>query len=114
MSALAAGGLEGALARYRLLATVVGIGLVILVFVGLPMRYLADPSHPIVVQVVGTLHGYLYMVYLVSVFLLARQARWSPLRAVGVMLAGTVPFLGLVVEHLVTRELRATALAASG
>ncbi len=114
MSALTAGGLDGALARYRLLATVVGIGLVVLVFVGLPMKYLADPSHPIVVQVVGTLHGYLYMVYLVTVFLLARQARWSPVRAIGVMLAGTIPFLGLVVEYLVTRELRGADLVASG
>ncbi len=114
MTALTAGGVEGALARYRLLAIVVGIGLVVLVFVGLPLKYLADPSHPIVVQVVGTLHGYLYMVYLVSVFLLARQARWSPARTVGVMLAGTVPFLGLVVEHFVSRDLRPDALLASG
>lgn len=112
MSALTAGGLEGALARYRLLAIVVGIGLIVLVFVGMPLKYIADES--LVVAVVGTLHGYLYMVYLVTVFLLSRQVSWSPVRTIGVMLAGTIPFLGLVVEHYVTRDVRASVVAADG
>jgi integral membrane protein len=114
MTALTARGVEGALARYRLLAFVVGIGLIVLVFVGLPLKYVADPSHPIVVQIVGTLHGYLYMVYLVTVFLLSRACDWSPVRTIGVMLAGTVPFLGLVVEHYVTRDVRAAPVATRG
>lgn len=112
MSALTARGLQGALARYRLLAIVVGIGLIVLVFVGMPLKYAADESA--VVAVVGTLHGYLYMVYLVMVFLLSRHVRWSPAKTIGVMLAGTIPFLGLVVEHYVTRDIRATTAASSG
>ncbi len=112
MSTLTKGGLDGAVARYRLLAIVVGIGLIVLVFVGMPLKYAAD--QPAVVAVVGTLHGYLYMVYLVMVFLLSRHVRWTPAKTIGIMLAGTVPFLGLVVEHYVTRDIRATAATSSG
>ncbi|MBW3631370.1 MAG: chromate transporter [Gemmatimonadetes bacterium] len=35
--------------------------------------------------------------------------RWSVLRTLGVMLAGTVPFLSFVVERRTTRDLRAAA-----
>jgi len=71
---------------YRVLAYVVGVGLIILVLVGVPLKYLAD--QPGVVEVVGPMHGFLYMVYLVATVNLAFRARWSPVKTVLVMLAG--------------------------
>lgn len=51
-------------------------------------------------------HGFLYMVYLVAVLMLATTLRWGLGRTVGVMLAGCVPFLSFWVEHRVTRQAR--------
>jgi len=48
-------------------------------------------------------HGFLYMIYLVSVAMLGFQLRWSLGAMVGVMLAGVVPFLSFYVEQKVTR-----------
>lgn len=93
--------LAKALTRYRVLAYVVGVGLVILVCVGVPLRYLA--GFPAVVEVVGPLHGFLYLVYLLSVADLSIRARWWPVRTILVMLAGTVPFLSFVAERATTR-----------
>jgi integral membrane protein len=96
--------IAGALVRYRILAYVVGVGLVVLVLIGVPLRYAA--GYDGVVAVVGPLHGFLYMVYLVLVLDLARRCRWNPLRMILVMAAGTVPFLSFVAEHYTTRAVR--------
>ena len=92
--------MKASLLFYRVLAYVVGVGLIILVLVGVPLKYLADS--PDVVAVVGPMHGFLYMVYLLATVNLAFRARWSPVKTVLVMLAGTIPFLSFVAERKVT------------
>ena len=94
--------MRASLLFYRVLAYVVGVGLVILVLVGVPLKYLADS--PGVVAVVGPLHGFLYMVYLVATVNLAFRGRWSPVKTVLVMLAGTIPILSFVAERKVTAD----------
>ena len=101
--------MRAALLRYRVMAYLVGVGLLVLVLIGVPLRYGA--GHPGVVAVVGPVHGFLYMVYLVAGYDLARRARWTLGQMAAVALAGFVPFLAFVVERSVTRrvesELRA-------
>jgi integral membrane protein len=87
---------------YRTLAYVVGVGLVVLVLIAVPLKYLADS--PTLVAIVGPLHGFLYMVYLVATVNLAFRARWSPVKTVLVMLAGTIPFVSFVAERKVTAD----------
>ncbi|MGH3624165.1 MAG: DUF3817 domain-containing protein [Sciscionella sp.] len=96
---------RGALLRYRVIAYVVGVGLLVLVLVGVPLEYLAD--NPAVVGIVGPVHGFLYMVYLALTVDLALKAKWSLRGTVLVMLAGTVPFLSFVAERKVTRRANA-------
>jgi integral membrane protein len=89
--------------RYRVIAYVVGVMLLVLVFVAMPLKYLGgDPS---AVNVVGPLHGFLYVVYLLGAFDLARRVRWSLGRMVMVALAGTIPFLSFYAERKVSHEL---------
>jgi integral membrane protein len=96
--------MRGALLRYRTMAYVVGVWLIVLVLVAVPLKYLAD--QPRMVEIVGPVHGFLYMVYLVTAVDLAFRARWSPVRTVLVMLAGTIPFLSFYAERKVTAEMR--------
>lgn len=96
--------MRAALRRYRVIAWVVGVGLVLLVLVGMPLKYAAD--QPLVVQTVGPAHGFLYIVYLLATLDLALRGRWPLRRTVLVMLAGTVPFLSFVAERFVTRLVR--------
>lgn len=96
--------MSGALRFFRVMAYVVGIGLLVLVLVAMPLKYLADSET--VIGIVGPLHGFLYMVYLVATVGLAFRARWTPVKTVLVMLAGTVPFVSFVVERKVTEQER--------
>ena len=65
--------LTGALTRYRVMAYVVGVWLIVLVLVAMPLKYLDDS--PTMVEVVGPVHGFLYMAYLVTAVDLARASR---------------------------------------
>lgn len=94
---------RGALLRYRVLANIVGVLLAVLVFVGLPLKYLAD--RPATVAVVGFAHGLLYIVYCLTVVELAVRLRWSLRQIVPLVLAGVVPIMTFVMERKVTREL---------
>jgi integral membrane protein len=93
---------QGALTRYRIIAWIVGVVLIVLVVVGMPLKYLGDNA--VVVETVGPFHGFLYMVYLVAVFDLSRRVHWPIGRMLLVMLAGTIPFFSFWAEHTVTRK----------
>jgi integral membrane protein len=89
--------LSGSLTRFRVMAYVVGVLLLVLVVVAMPLKYFAD--RPALVAIVGPIHGFLYMVYLVTAFDLAVRARWPFVRTVLVLLAGTIPAMSFVAER---------------
>jgi integral membrane protein len=108
------------LLRYRVMAYVVGSLLIVLTLVGVPLKYLAADGSTAqqtgqwITMYLGILHGWLYMVFLVTAAMLARKARFPVGFAVLVLFLGTVPILSFVAERLATRRTRATfpALAA--
>jgi integral membrane protein len=96
---------RAALTRYRVMAYVVGTALLVLVFVAMPLKYVFHDER--VISVVGPMHGFLYMVYLVVAFDLAHRHHWPLRQTVLLLLAGTVPFLTFIAERRVTQRLRA-------
>ena len=99
--------------RYRIMAYVTGVALIILCFVGIPLQVFAH--NEFVVNYVGTLHGFLYIIYLVTAYLMTRQVglKLASPQTVLVLLAGTIPVLTFVVERWVTRRYINPALAAA-
>ncbi|HEY0486351.1 MAG TPA: DUF3817 domain-containing protein [Mycobacteriales bacterium] len=95
--------------RFRVAANLVGVGLLVLVFVAMPLKYLAHDDTFIGIH--GPLHGLLYMIYVGCTIDLGTRAGWSVRRIVGVLLAGTVPFLSFVVERRMTRDVHAQLAA---
>ncbi|MQA02132.1 MAG: DUF3817 domain-containing protein [Streptosporangiales bacterium] len=96
--------MRGALTRYRVMAYVTGVLLILLVFVAMPLKYLGGIEWPTVV--IGQVHGYLYMIYLVAAVDLARRVRFSFQRMVAMFLAGVVPTVAFFCERRVTRWAR--------
>jgi len=97
--------MRGTLLRYRVMATVVGVLLVILILVGVPLKYfLADGSSGQelgdgITEYLGVAHGWLYMVFLVTALLLARKASWSLGFTLVTLLSGTIPLVSFWAEH---------------
>lgn len=103
---------RGALLRYRVMAYVVGVLLVVLICIGMPLRYLAsDPNlndlGATINNILGVGHGWLYMILLITAIDLGRRVRWGWKRLLGIALAGTVPFLSFVAERYATKDVRA-------
>lgn len=96
--------LKSPLDRYRLLAYIVGIGLITLVFVGVPLKYWAHS--PGVAKYVGTAHGFLYIVYLVTCLDIGLRYRLHPLRLLALASAGFVPFVSFIAERNTTAYIR--------
>ena len=90
---------SGALLRYRVMAYVVGVMLIV-VFVSIPFQA--------VEKVVGFGHGMLYLLYLLTVLDLVRRARLGFWTLVAMVCGGWVPFLAFVVERWVTRRIATT------
>ena len=103
--------LRSPLDRYRLLAYIVGTGLVILFFVGVPLKHY---GHPAVAKYVGIAHGFLYIVYLITVLELGLRYRLKPLRLLALASAGFVPFVSFIAEHYTTAYIRAGSRNATG
>lgn len=112
MSATAAppAALDRALRRYQVMAIVVGIGLLVLVLIGVPLQYGANV--PAVANIVGPIHGILYIVYLLTVVDLYRRQRVSVPQLLAMIGAGFVPFLAFVIERRITARLAGQPAAA--
>ena len=93
------------LVQYRVMAFTTATLLIILVFVGVPLQLAA--GRPGVVNVVGTMHGFLYIVYLVVAFRLTRKLKIPKRQMALVLLAGTVPFCAFVAERKMSRRFEA-------
>jgi len=103
---------KSALLRYRVLAYLVGVMLLVLVFVAVPLHYLRDS--PGLSQVVSPIHGFLFFVYVLVTFDLSRYTKWSLPRTLLIMISGTIPFMSFVMEHKVNAEVTAELAAQTG
>jgi integral membrane protein len=100
---------QAALTRYRVIAYVVGVALLLLTAGVFVQVFGHDKT---LVEIVGPVHGFLYIGYVILGYDLGRRAGWPLSKILLVLLAGVVPFLTFVAERRVTRELRAPAATA--
>jgi len=109
---------------YRVLATVVGCSIIILIVVGVPLKYAynlfpdfwtgflenGSPGQRFGSDInlyLGTAHGFIYMAFLVVALLLGLTARWPFGFLIVTLLCGTIPFLSFWAEGRAIRRLRA-------
>jgi integral membrane protein len=127
--------LRAALLRYRVMANVVGVLLIVLVLIGVPLANFDGTSmwgvfgstpaiwtegtrgHDIgewITTVLGIAHGYLYMIFLVMAFLLSRRASWPMAFTLVTLVCGTVPILSFWAERRATQRVRREHAVAAG
>jgi integral membrane protein len=119
--------IRGALLRYRVMANIVGVLLIVLVLIGVPLANFDGTSmwgifdttpviwtegsqaHDVgewITTVLGVAHGYLYMIFVLTAFLLSRRALWPIGFTLVTFLLGTVPVLSFWAEHRATARVR--------
>ncbi|WP_433420682.1 DUF3817 domain-containing protein [Microtetraspora malaysiensis] len=104
---------QSALKPYRVMAYIVGV-MLLLLCAAMVAKYMFDSGT--FVAIIGPVHGFLYMVYLLTALNLGLKARWPVGYLLLVLISGTIPFLSFVVEKKATvrvnREIEAAAAAA--
>ena len=103
--------MKGLLTTYRVLAFVVGILLAFGSLVVLPMKYLLTEGSTLQqfgedASIVWLLHGWIFAVYVVVTFFLARKAGWSISFTLLALVAGLIPLLIFWVEHRVVQKIK--------
>lgn len=93
--------MHAAVLRYRVMAYVTGVVLIVLCFVGIPLQV---AGHPAVASNVGVVHGILYIIYVAVAYLLSRKLSLTNGQTVILLLAGTVPVMTFIVERWATRR----------
>lgn len=90
--------------RLRLIAFLEGISLLVLVFVAVPLKYMAhDPSW---VKAIGPVHGILFVLFVFSTLKVSLEQRW-PFRTVTwkVLLACFIPFGTFYIDAVILKKL---------
>lgn len=116
------------LTAYRVMATIVGVLLVVLCLVGVPLANFdgssmwgvfdstptwvtpgsdAQELGELITTYLGVAHGWLYMIFLFSAFLLSRRAAWDLPFTLVTLVCGTIPLVSFWAEHRATRRVRA-------
>ena len=124
--------MKAALLRYQVMATIVGVLLVVLCLIGVPLAnfdgtsmWHVFPSTPAIwpegsgahqlgeaiTTYLGIAHGWLYMIFLVTAFLLSRKARWSAPFTIVTLICGTIPLVSFWAEVRATRNVKAQLAA---
>jgi integral membrane protein len=96
---------DGALLRYRVVAIIVSVLLVVLFGIGLPLQYAG--GHGGVDEIVGVAHGvFFYPLYILLTLDLTRRVRMTPIQLVLTVAAGTIPVASFYAERRTTHFIR--------
>ncbi|PGT81882.1 DUF3817 domain-containing protein [Bacillus sp. AFS040349] len=74
----------------RLTAILEGISYLVLLLIAMPLKYFLD--FPFAVSLVGAVHGFLFIAYLLMVAIVKFRKKWSILWALWAVLLAFIPF----------------------
>jgi len=112
---------RASLKRYRVMAWITGVMLLVLC-VEMILKYVlqlpgfnveGDPRND-AARIIAMVHGWVYVVYLVTAFDLWSKLRWRLQRFVAMAAAGVVPVMSFVLERRVHADADARIDAAAG
>ncbi|MGB0715806.1 MAG: DUF3817 domain-containing protein [Phycisphaerae bacterium] len=94
--------LDSTVGRLRLIGMIEGISFLVLLGIAMPLKYLAD--RPEAVQVVGWIHGVLFVMFCLALALASLEKRWRVTRIAMVFAAALIPFGPFIIDGKLKRE----------
>ena len=93
--------LNSNIGRLRLVAFLEGISFIILLFVAMPMKYLA--GDPTLVKIVGGIHGFLFVLFGILLVMTWIDKRWSFKTVFLIFLSSLVPFGTFYIDYKILK-----------
>lgn len=94
--------LKNALGRLRLIGALEGLSFLILLGIAMPLKYVYEM--PQAVTIVGQAHGFLFVLYLVTIAHAAYVHRWSLGKILLAIIAAFVPFGPFLFDYKLKKE----------
>lgn len=91
----------------RIVGLAEGASFLALLLVAMPLKYLG--GFPIAVQIAGSIHGFLFLLYVAAAVRAFLSCRWSIVRLVMVLAASLVPLGPFLIDRRLRAEKRAIA-----
>ena len=88
--------------RFRIIGTLEGISFLLLLGVGMPLKYYG--GYPHATQDIGMAHGVLFIAYVISVFPVRKELKWSNRTTILVLFASVIPFGTFIAEYKLFRS----------
>jgi integral membrane protein len=96
---------------FRWIAIAEGVSFLLLLFVAMPLKYLA--GMPLGVRIVGSAHGGLFLLYIWAALRAANYAKWPMKQLLVALVASLLPFGPFVIDHRLKQEDHAEKLTAA-
>lgn len=94
--------LNSALGRFRVIGILEGISYLVLLGIAMPLKYFLDL--PAAVKIAGSLHGLLFVLYLLALAHVTLKNRWSFLKVAAAFIASLLPFGNFVLDARIRHE----------
>ncbi|MBT7850615.1 MAG: DUF3817 domain-containing protein [Formosa sp.] len=92
------------LTLFRIVAFLEGLSYILLLFVGVPLKYLGNDVT--LVKLLGMPHGFLFMAYIAFIIVLRFDTPWLKKHFILIAIASIVPFGTFIVEHKLKKQLK--------
>ncbi len=89
----------------RLTAFLEGLSFLAILFVTMPLKYLADMPGPN--QMIGMVHGILFIAYIALVFMVKSDVKWNLKTTFWALLASIIPFGTFYADHKIFKKAEA-------
>ncbi|MAD41946.1 MAG: hypothetical protein CL623_06100 [Arcobacter sp.] len=94
--------LNTSFSRFRLISLIEGLSYLILVFIAMPMKYLA--GNPYLVKVVGMAHGVLFILFCIALFQVMFKCKWNKGLGFQLFVYSLIPFGFLLIEKAIKNQ----------
>ena len=92
-----------ALRQFRIAALLEGWSYLTLLFIAMPLKYAA--GLPLAVRIVGSVHGFLFLTFMLALYRVTVERRWPLRRALRGFLYSLIPFGAFVFDRSLVREI---------
>ncbi len=92
------------LRQFRIVALLEGSSFLLLLFVAMPLKYWA--GIPMAVRVMGSLHGLLFVLFVVALLRASVEREWPARRWLWMFASSLLPFGMFVLDRSLRRELQ--------
>jgi len=94
--------LKTALDQFRLIAILEGISYILLLSIGMPLKYLLHIA--VIIKIMGWMHGVLFILYVIALARVTIVNKWGFVKVVVACIASLLPFGTFVLDRKLKQE----------